>query len=82
MCGVLVQVIVFFPTARQTQLYSETFEKMGMPIKEMHSRKSQVGLVGVPLNSVDSVLGCIACVCLSKRGTAARLIETAHANPL
>ncbi len=35
------QVIVFFPTARMTQLYSETFQKMGMPILEMHSRKSQ-----------------------------------------
>ncbi|GAX73920.1 hypothetical protein CEUSTIGMA_g1370.t1 [Chlamydomonas eustigma] len=35
------KVIVFFPTARQTQLYSETFDKMGLPIKEMHSRKSQ-----------------------------------------
>lgn len=36
------KVIVFFPTARMTQLYSEVFIKLGMPVLEMHSRKSQV----------------------------------------
>ncbi len=34
-------MIVFFPTARATQLYSEAFELMGIPVLEMHSRKSQ-----------------------------------------
>ena len=34
-------VIVFFPTARMTQFYSELFSKMGLKVLEMHSRKSQ-----------------------------------------
>jgi hypothetical protein len=33
---------VFFPTARQTQLYAETFSAAGMDVLEIHSRKSQV----------------------------------------
>lgn len=37
----MVQVMVFFPTARLTQLYAETFQVMGFPVLEMHSRKSQ-----------------------------------------
>lgn len=32
---------MFFPTARLTQLYAETFQVMGFPVLEMHSRKSQ-----------------------------------------
>ncbi|KAJ9524643.1 hypothetical protein QJQ45_024275, partial [Haematococcus lacustris] len=35
------KVIVFFPTARQTQIYAEAFEAAGMPVLEIHSRKSQ-----------------------------------------
>ena len=35
------KVVVFFVTARVTQLYSELFVNLGWPILEMHSRKSQ-----------------------------------------
>ena len=35
------KVIVFFPTARVVQYYSELFQKLGLPVIEMHSRKSQ-----------------------------------------
>jgi len=35
------KIIVFFPTARMTQFYSELFSKMGLKVLEMHSRKSQ-----------------------------------------
>lgn len=35
------KILVFFPTARQTQLYAEAFSKMGPPVLEIHSRKSQ-----------------------------------------
>ena len=35
------KVIVFFVTARLTQLYAELFAAMGAPVLEMHSRKSQ-----------------------------------------
>lgn len=35
------KVIAFFTTARLTQLYSELFLQLGMPVVEMHSRKSQ-----------------------------------------
>jgi ATP-dependent RNA helicase MSS116 len=35
------KVIVFFTTARLVQFYSEVFEKMGIPVLEIHSRKSQ-----------------------------------------
>lgn len=35
------KIIVFFPTARQTQLCAEVFAEMGRPVLEMHSRKSQ-----------------------------------------
>ncbi len=42
-CVCVAQIIVFFPTARQTQVYAETFSAAGMNILEIHSRKSQVG---------------------------------------
>ena len=35
------QVIAFFVTARLTQFYSEFFDAMGLPVLEIHSRKSQ-----------------------------------------
>ena len=35
------KIIVFFPTARTTQLYSEAFNNLSLNILEMHSRKSQ-----------------------------------------
>ena len=35
------QVIVFLPTAHLTAAYSEMFTAMGLPVIEMHSRKSQ-----------------------------------------
>lgn len=35
------KIVVFFTTARLTQLYSELFEALGFSILEMHSRKSQ-----------------------------------------
>lgn len=35
------KLVVFFVTARLTQLYSELFVALGFPILEMHSRKSQ-----------------------------------------
>lgn len=35
------KVIAFFPTARQTQVFAEAFNLAGMPVFEMHSRKSQ-----------------------------------------
>ena len=33
--------MVFFTTARLTGMYAELFDKMGMPVLELHSRKSQ-----------------------------------------
>jgi superfamily II DNA/RNA helicase len=38
---VYLQVIAFFPTARQTQVYAEAFNLAGIPVFEIHSRKSQ-----------------------------------------
>ena len=35
------KIVAFFVTARLTQLYSEAFGRLGMPVLEMHSRKSQ-----------------------------------------
>ena len=35
------KVVVFFVTARLTQLYAELFQALGFPVLEMHSRKSQ-----------------------------------------
>ena len=35
------KVMVFFPTARATQLAAEMFEAIGKPVFEIHSRKSQ-----------------------------------------
>ena len=35
------KIIVFFTTARQTQWAAELFAAMGMPVHEIHSRKSQ-----------------------------------------
>ena len=35
------QVVVFFVTARLTQLYAELFAALGIQVLEMHSRKSQ-----------------------------------------
>lgn len=35
------KAIVFFPTARIVQYYSELFDKLKFPVIEMHSRKSQ-----------------------------------------
>lgn len=35
------KIMVFFPTARSTQLASEMFEACGKPVFEIHSRKSQ-----------------------------------------
>ncbi|CAM9465308.1 unnamed protein product [Heterosigma akashiwo] len=35
------KIIVFFTTARLTQFYAEIFNFMGVPVLEMHSRKSQ-----------------------------------------
>ena len=37
----LAQVMAFFVTARVTQFYCELFQTMGIPVLEMHSRKSQ-----------------------------------------
>ena len=37
----LAKVIVFFPTARQTQLGAELLNALGVPALEIHSRKSQ-----------------------------------------
>lgn len=36
------KIIVFFTTARLTQFCSELFERMGRPVLEIHSRKSQM----------------------------------------
>lgn len=36
-----MQVIVFLSTANLTAFYAQTFEVMGLPVLEMHSRKSQ-----------------------------------------
>merc|ERR1719281_2222891 len=33
--------MVFFTTARQTQLYSQLFGQAGVPVLEVHSRKTQ-----------------------------------------
>jgi len=35
------KLVVFFVTARLTQLFAELFEKLGVAVLEMHSRKSQ-----------------------------------------
>lgn len=35
------QVIVFLTTARLTQYYAELMSKTGIPVLEIHSRKSQ-----------------------------------------
>ena len=35
------KLVVFFVTARLTQLYAEAFALAGMPVLEMHSRRSQ-----------------------------------------
>ena len=35
------KVVVFFATARQTQLFAEAFAALGRPVLEMHSRRSQ-----------------------------------------
>ena len=35
------RIVVFFTTARLTQLYSEAFSLVGLPVLEMHSRRSQ-----------------------------------------
>ena len=35
------KIIAFFPTARQTQLYSELLQMLGIRVLEIHSRKSQ-----------------------------------------
>ena len=35
------KVIVFFVTARLTQLFAELFNSLGIQVLEMHSRKSQ-----------------------------------------
>ena len=35
------KIMVFFPTARSTQLAAEMFEAIGKPVFEIHSRKSQ-----------------------------------------
>ena len=35
------KVVVFFTTARLTQFYAELFGAMGVPVLEIHSRKSQ-----------------------------------------
>ena len=35
------KIIVFFVTARLTQLHAELFVRMGLPVLEIHSRKSQ-----------------------------------------
>ena len=37
----MAQVMAFFVTARVTQFYCELFQAMGIPVLEMHSRKSQ-----------------------------------------
>lgn len=37
----LYKAIVFFPTARAVQFYSELFERLNFRVLEMHSRKSQ-----------------------------------------
>ena len=37
----VAQVMAFFVTARVTQFYCELFQAMGIPVLEMHSRKSQ-----------------------------------------
>ena len=36
------KLVVFFTTARLTQLYAHAFVALGLPVLEMHSRKSQV----------------------------------------
>ena len=36
--------MVFFPTARQTQIYAEAFNAAGLNCLEIHSRKSQVSI--------------------------------------
>ena len=36
-----MQIMAFFVTARVTQFYCELFQAMGIPVLEMHSRKSQ-----------------------------------------
>lgn len=35
------KIIAFFPTARQTQLYAELLNELGIRVLEIHSRKSQ-----------------------------------------
>ncbi len=40
-CCAMLQVMVFFTTARITQIYAELFNKMGCEVLELHSRKSQ-----------------------------------------
>ncbi len=39
--GETYKLVVFFVTARLTQLYAEVFNKMGISVLEIHSRKSQ-----------------------------------------
>lgn len=41
------KVIVFFTTARLTQLSAELFNKLGVPVLEIHSRKSQTARTAV-----------------------------------
>lgn len=37
----VVQVLVFFTTAKLTQMYAEVCNAAGIPVLEIHSRKSQ-----------------------------------------
>lgn len=41
-----LQVIVFFTTARLTQYMAALIDAAGLPVLEIHSRKSQVRMVG------------------------------------
>lgn len=39
--SIVLQVLVFFTTAKLTQLYAELCNAAGIPTLEIHSRKSQ-----------------------------------------
>jgi len=58
----LFQVMVFFTTARLTGLFAEIFLKMGLPILELHSKKSQPVRYG-PTLLLHAAFDCLRVLC-------------------